>query len=215
MGAREAEVGTRQPEGQLGRWMSRIDRRVREGWPRGPTPASTAATTTGPTSAKSSRRDPGGASSGPRGGPGIGGGPAARGDGVPGRHPVDLGAEGPLGIADRRAHRRTLHGRYWAPLQDLQHWPEIRPCRRVSTRAGQGAITVPHLCEDSPETSVPNRVGCAVFYFRVLRSVTYYYCCIGTVVCICDDSETEGLGSGGREPIDCDVGRLAQQPERI
>ena len=55
--------------------MARIGRRVREGRPRGPTPSSTAATTTEPTSAKSSHRDPRGASSGPRGGPGIGAGP--------------------------------------------------------------------------------------------------------------------------------------------
>jgi hypothetical protein len=78
--------------------MSRVGRRVREGRPRGPTPSSTAATTAGSAAARSWRRDPLGSSSGP---PGRDrGGPTARGDGVHGRHPVDLGVEDPLDVSD-------------------------------------------------------------------------------------------------------------------
>ena len=72
--------------------MARIGRRVRAGRPRGPTPSSTAATTTG-----SAPADPrAGTRAGPPRGPGRARdrcGPAARGDGMPGRHPVDLGVK--------------------------------------------------------------------------------------------------------------------------
>jgi hypothetical protein len=49
------------------------------------------------------------------------------------------------------------------------------------------------------------------FSFQLARRNAALDCGIGAVVCICNNSETEGLGCSGRELIDSDIRGLTQQ----